>query len=41
MAKIDDNDQQLFCNYIAGKIKNFPFDNKEWTYTMKTYFNDE
>ena len=41
MAKIDENDQQLFCNYIAGKLKNFPVESKEWIYTMKTYFHDE
>ena len=41
MAKIDENDQHIFCNFVAGKLKNLPYEIKEWTYTMKAYFNDE
>lgn len=41
VAKIDEHDQQLFCNYVLGRIKLLPYENKEWFYMVSTTFKDE
>lgn len=38
MAKYDEIDQQIFCNYILGKNVMGVFE-KEWTYTLRTHLN--
>lgn len=41
LVKVDEHDQQLFCNYISGRIKLLPYDTKEWLYMFSTTFKDE
>lgn len=38
MGKYDEDDQQVFCNYILGKNVLGVFE-KEWTYTLRAHLN--
>lgn len=40
MAKFEEADHQLFCNYILGKNIPAPFE-REWTYTLRVYLNHD